>query len=353
MIDLPSGTFNLSYAQDMQFVRTTSRKVLLILFVFLIYIFPTMFGSRYLLHLLIVFCIWIIASHGLNILTGLCGQISLGHAGFFGIGAYSTGILANSFNLPFWITIPAAGFISSLVGIIFGLPSVRIKGFYLALTSMAAHFIFLYLGLHWESLTGGAHGLTIPYAAFGNFSMDTPQKFYPFALTFCIIMTYVYISFARTSLGRAFIATKNNDVAAKAIGVNIFVTKAKAFAIGCFYAGIAGAVWGHYVGFTNIDHYPFVDSLWYVGILIVGGMGSVVGPIFGVLFIKGLSELMTLYVAPILGQWFPSLGMQISASISLIFFALAIMFFVVYEPRGLNYRWNIFKTYYRLWPFPY
>jgi branched-chain amino acid transport system permease protein len=105
--------------------------------------------------------------------------------------------------------------------------------------------------------------------------------------------------------------------------------------------------------FVSVDYFPFMDSLWYVGIIIIGGMGGVAGPIFGVIFIKGISECMTLYVAPLIAHLFPSLGLQISASISLIFFALIIMVFVVFEPRGLAYRWNVFKNYYRLWPFPY
>jgi branched-chain amino acid transport system permease protein len=105
--------------------------------------------------------------------------------------------------------------------------------------------------------------------------------------------------------------------------------------------------------FVSVDYFPFLDSLWYVGIIIIGGMGSVVGPIFGVVFIKGISEVMTLYVAPFIAKVFPALGMQISASISLIFFALIIIVFVVFEPRGLAYRWQVFKNYYRLWPFPY
>ncbi len=123
--------------------------------------------------------------------------------------------------------------------------------------------------------------------------------------------------------------------------------------ISCFYAGIAGALMAYQFQFVSVDYFPFIDSLWYIGVIIIGGMGSVPGSIFGVIFVKGISEILTLYVAPLIAKVFPALGLQISSSISLIFFALIVIVFIVYDPRGLDYRWNVFKNYYRLWPFPY
>jgi branched-chain amino acid transport system permease protein len=353
MVDLPSGTFNVSYVQDMMLVRTPMRKVLLILFLVFMYLIPVSFWSRYLLQVLISFIIWIIAAQGLNVLTGLCGQISLGHAAFVGVGAYTAGILSTKAGLPFWVCLPLAGLASALCGVLFGLPSVRVKGFYLALSTMGAHFILLYVFLNWTSLTGGAEGMQMAAISLGHFSLDNSRRFFPFVFTICIVMTFIFTSIRRSSMGRAFIAVKDNDIAAESLGINSFKYKTIAFGIGCFYAGIAGYLMSYNLRFVSVDYFPFLDSLWYVGIIIIGGMGSVVGPIFGVVFVKGISEVMTLYVAPLIARVFPALGLQISASISLIFFALIIIVFIVFEPRGLAYRWHLFKNYYRLWPFPY
>ena len=353
MIDVPSGIFFTRYSQDMRMIRTPLRMVLLVLLLLFLYVVPTLFASGALIQLLNIFIIWIIAAHGLNILTGLCGQISLGHAGFVGVGAYTAGILGTKLGLPFWVSIPCAGMSAALVGTIFGLPSVRIKGFYLALSTMAAQFILLYVFLHWHSMTGGSEGLFVDPISIAGFSLDSGARFYPFALTVCIIMTCIFINLRRGSICRAFIAIKDNDLASEAMAINISTYKILAFAIGCFFAGIAGALMAYQLQFVSVDFFPFLDSLWFVGVIIIGGMGSVLGPIFGVIFVKGISEILTFYVAPLIAKLFPVLGLQISSSITLIFFALIIMVFIVFEPRGLAYRWNIFKNYYRLWPFPY
>ena len=353
MYDLPGGTFFTNYAEEMRVVRTPLRMILLILFLIFMSVWPILFASSSMVQLFNIFIVWIIAGHGLNILTGLCGQVSLGHAAFVGVGSYTAAILSTRYGFPFWISLPCAGLSSALIGVLFGLPSIRVKGYYLALTSMAAHFILLYVFLHWESLTGGIKGLSCAPVKVGHFSLDTPYKFFPFALAFCVIMTSFFNNFKRSQIGRLFIAINNNDLAAEALGINISKYKLMAFGIGCFYAGIAGALLAYNFQFVSLDYFPFIDSFWYVGILIIGGIGSVLGPIFGVIFIRWISQLMNLHLAPLIAGLFPALGAQIASSISVIVFALIIMVFVVFEPRGLAYRWSVIKSYYRLWPFPY
>ncbi len=225
MIDVPSGTFFTRYAEDMRVIRTPLRMVLLVLLLLFLYLVPTLFASPPLVQLLNVFIVWIIIAHGLNILIGLCGQISLGHAGFVGGGAYTVGILGTRFGIPFWLSIPCAGLSAALVGSIFGLPAVRIKGFYLALSTMAAQFILLYVFLHWHSMTGGSEGLFVDPISIGGFCLDSGRKFYPFALTFCIVMTCIFNNLKRGSICRAFIAIKDDDLASEAMAINIQNTR--------------------------------------------------------------------------------------------------------------------------------
>ena len=351
MYNVPAGVFNVNLRQDTLVMRTKTRKVLWLLFLLFIYIVPPVFGSNYLMSILISFLVWIIAAQGLNILTGYCGQISIGHMAFVGVGSYAAVFLSERLGLPFWVAVPGSGLIAAFVGIIFGLSSLRVKGLYLAISTIAAQFILNYIFLHWRSVTGGSNGVNVlPPQLFGVV-MESKVQFYYIILTVCVIMMALALNIMRSDLGRSFIAVRDNDISAEAIGINVFLCKLTAFSIGCFYAGVAGALWAHYMTFVNVDYFSFMDSLWFVGIIIIGGLGSFVGPIMGVIFVKGLSEILDNFLAPVIANVIPALGQQLSASISIIFFALCIIFFLRFEPRGLAHAWTNFRDYYRYWPF--
>ena len=147
-------------------------------------------------------------------------------------------------------------------------------------------------------------------------------------------------------MGRAFVAVRDNDIAAEVMGVNVFRTKLWAFFVGCFYAGIAGALWAHYMNIAHYQHFSLMDSVWYLGMLVVGGLGSVMGPVFGVFLIRLLTEFVA-----IISPSIPLVGEAEAATLGQIVFGLVVVLFLIYEPRGLVHRWEIFKTSYRLWPF--
>ena len=346
---LPSGTFQKSYAQDMAIFRTRLHWVMLLGFLALLFTIP-LFASEKILALLILIGVTIISVQGLNILTGYCGQISLGHAAFMAVGAYTSGILCTQLGWSFWAALPCAALTAGMVGIVFGLPSLKIKGFYLIMATVAAQFIIIWIILQMYQVTGGADGLPVPRPRLGNMVIASEQSSYYLIMTFACLATFLTKNLTRTKVGRAFVAIRDNDLAAEVMGVNLLSYKLQAFFIGCAFAGLAGSLWVHYIGLANVEQFTLMNSIWYLGMLIIGGMGSTMGVIFGVVFFKLLDELIII-AAPLLSSAFPAIAAQVSSSLALILYALVILLFLIFEPRGLAHRWTIVKAYYRLWPF--
>jgi len=343
---LPSGTFNQSYAQDMAIFRTKTQWVMLFAFLALLFTSPLFFSDR-MLTLMTIIGITVIAVHGLNILTGYCGQISLGHAGFMAVGGYTSGLLCAKLGWSFWAALPCAALAAGLVGLIFGLPSLRIKGFYLIMATIAAHFIIIWVILQLYSVTGGIYGMAAPRPEIAGFVLKSKASYFYLVMIIACLATFLARNLLRTRVGRAFIAIRDNDLAAEVMGINIWAYKLLAFFIGCVFAGIAGSLLVHYYAWASVDQFPFMNSVWYLGMLIVGGMGSTAGAIFGAVSLKLLDELVTI-VGPILSV---IVAPQAAASLSLIMRGLVIIVFLIFEPRGLHHRWEMVKAYYRLWPF--
>jgi branched-chain amino acid transport system permease protein len=343
---LPSGVFQSSYAQDMAIFRTKTQWILLFGFLVLLFALPS-FASDKLLTLATIIGISIISVLGLNILTGYCGQISMGHAGFMAVGGYVSAILTVKLGLPFWLALPCAGLGAGLVGIIFGLPSLKIKGFYLIMATVAAHFIIIWVILQFADITGGSDGMSLQRPSIGGFVFKSKASYFYLVITITCLAVYLAKNIVRTRVGRAFIAIRDNDLAAEVMGVNLWYYKLTAFFIGCVFAGISGSLLVHYYSFVSTESFPFMNSVWYLGMLIVGGMGTTSGVIFGVIFLKLLDELVVM-VGPMLPTW---LTPQAAASLGLILRGLVIILFLIFEPRGLIHRWEMIKTYYRKWPF--
>jgi branched-chain amino acid transport system permease protein len=345
-VALPSGTFNQGYAQDMAIFRTRTHWVMLIAFLVFLFACPLFFSDR-ILTILTIIGISVISVHGLSILTGYCNQISMGHAGFMAVGAYTSAILTAKLGFSFWAALPCAALAAGIVGIIFGLPSLRIKGFYLIMATIAAHFIIIWVILQFQNVTGGTDGLSVPRPEIGGFVLKSKSSYFYLVMIIACLGTFFAKNIIRTRVGRAFIAIKDNELAAEVMGVNLWSYKLVAFFIGCVYAGVAGSLLVHYVAFATTDQFPFMNSVWYLGMLIVGGMGSTAGAIFGAVSLKLLDELVTV-VGPILSA---AVVPQAAASLSLIMRGLVIILFLIFEPRGLAHRWQMVKAYYRLWPF--
>lgn len=348
----PSGIFSTTYQQDMRIFYAPLHWLLFLAFL-LSLIFVALKLDSAILSLLCYMGIVIIAVHGLNLLTGLCGQISVGQAAFVGVGAYTYGISVGKLGMPGLIAIPFSGVLTGLVGLIFGLPASRIKGFYLLMSTMAAQFILVWVFKHARALTGGiVYGLSVPEFKLFGFVLDSDLEKYYLILVFVILMTFIAKSVQRTRVGRAFVAIRDNDLAAEVMGINVLRYKVLAFFVSSFYAGIAGSLWAFYAGHLHPDQFTLMDSIWYIGILIVGGMGSNMGVIFGTFFLKILEELITVF-SPMIAGFFPAVEAGLFAGLGIVTFGLLIMLFLVFEPRGINHRWEILKTSFRLHPFSY
>jgi branched-chain amino acid transport system permease protein len=350
-MDLPAGTRNYSYAEDMTIFRTTTQKVLLVGF-FIILLTAPLWMNRTWLGVMNLMGITIIAATGLNILTGYCGQLSIGHAGFIAIGAYTSAILTSRFELPFIVGLVGGGLLAGLVGIIFGIPSLRVKGFYLAISTIAAFFIIIWVITHWDSLTGGFMGMGVPQASIGPIIFKSEESLFFLIMGVTALCIFFAKNLARTRVGRAFVAIRDNDLAAEVMGINLFRYKLTAFFIGCFMAGIAGSLRAHYTGFLSYEFFTLSDSILFVGIIIIGGLGTTLGPILGVIFIKLLDHLLTHWLVPLI-EGTGLLPAGFASGITPMVFGLAIILFLILEPRGLAHRWQLFKASYRLWPFSY
>ena len=345
-MSLRRGTFHENYGQDMAIFRTRLHWGMLFALLLFLFTCPLFFSDR-ILTLMTMIGISIISVHGLNILTGYCGQISIGHVGFMAVGAYISAILTAKLGWSFWAALPCAALAAGVAGLIFGLPSLKIKGFYLIMATIAAHFIIVWLILQLYHVTGGPDGMPVPKPRIGSLVLKSKVSYFYLVMAFAVLSTLLTKNIVRTRAGRAFVAIRDNDLAAEVMGISLWSYKLQAFFIGCLYAGVAGALSVHYYAFASVDQFPFMDSVWYLGMLIVGGMGSTSGAIFGAISLKLLDELVTI-VGPILSA---AVAAQAAASLALITRGLVIILFLIFEPRGLAHRWGMIEAYYRLWPF--
>jgi len=337
----------------MAIFRTKTHWMLLGL-LFILLLTAPLYMSNYWLSILNIITITIIAATGLNILTGYCGQLSIGHAGFIAVGAYTSAVLTGQFNVPFLVGMLCGGLMAGLIGMLFGLPSLRVKGFYLAISTIAAQFIIMWVIKNWTSVTGGNIGLNVPTAEIFGFSFISQSSKYYLILAITVLVIFFAKNLARTKPGRAFVAIRDNDLAAQVMGINLFRYKLLAFFIGCFFAGIAGSLLAHcYYGFLNPEFFNFKESILYVGMIIIGGLGTTVGPIFGVVFIRLLEKILSLELVPLLEASITVLPSGWASGLTPMLFGLVIILFLVLEPRGMAHRWQLFKTSYRIWPFSY
>ena len=342
------GDFKETYASDQAvFVTTTSRFWLGILFALLL-IFPFVAGD-YLLFMANLVGITIIGAVGLNILTGFAGQISLGHAAFIGVGGYTAAILSTRFNLPFLLCLPLSGLMSSFFGIIVGGPSLRLKGLYLCIATLAAQLILEFIFVHWESMTGGIRGINLSPPEIFGYVLDNDFKFYFLTLFMVLLCVTAARNLFRTRVGRAFIAIRDRDISAELMGINLLRYKTYAFAVSSFMAGLSGCLWVNFLKTVTPEHFPLLESVRYLAMIIVGGMGSILGSIFGAIFMTVVPEVIST-VLGLLVDIFPT-AMSFLFPFQLVIFGLLIVIFLVFEPHGLAEIWRRVKNYFHLWPF--
>jgi branched-chain amino acid transport system permease protein len=344
------GGFRVSYRGDERIFDTAAPIVVLGMLFVVLALVPG-FGGTYWLDVLNRIGIAIIGALGLNILVGYTGQISIGHAAFLAVGAYSTAILEAKAGLPFYLAIPGAALLTSLFGLVFGIPSLRLKGLYLAIATLAAHFITTYVIVHWESMTNGVLGFNVAPATLFGLPLDSDARI--FYLIFALVVPAALFTknLFRTRVGRAFIAIRDRDVAAGVMGVSLFKYKLLAFVISSFYAGVAGGLMAHHSRILFPDAFTLLVAIDYLAMIIIGGMGSILGSIFGAVFMILLPEVLKLTATSLTGVYPQAFGLI--ASTRDVVFGLAVIFFLMYEPQGLARIWGRVKSYWTLWPYSY
>ena len=350
MVILSKG-FRESYREDIKLFQTIWIKVWLGLFLVLFLILPLVADS-YIIYLVNLSEIAILGALGLNILTGCTGQISLGHAAFMAIGAYTVGILTFNFDTSFWIALPLAGVMSAAAGVVIGIPCLRLKGLYLAMATMVFGEVITHLSIHWETLTKGVRGISVsPIEIFG-YPLDTDEKFYYLMFSITALLLLAAKNMLRTKVGRAFIAIRDRDIAAESMGVSLTRYKVLAFAMSSFYVGIAGGFYAYYTSYVHPEHFNIMLSIEFIAMIIIGGMGTVLGSIFGAVFITLVPEGLR-WVSYSIGQIYPVVADKFSDDWNIAFFGLLIMLFLIFEPGGLVAIWERIKTSFKTWPFTY
>ncbi len=357
MSRLPCGIFHQTYREDMAVFQTPAQKTALVLFLLFLGVFPFLAkpfsallgGKINVLYLVNMIGIYVIGAHGLNILTGYTGQISLGHGAFMGVGAYASAILTVKAGIPFWIALPLAGLITAAVGMVFGIPSLRLKGLYLAIATMAAQFIITYAMRNWDSLTGGSGGIVVSSPAFFRWSLDSDRSYYYLIMVLAAAATLFTKNLTRTRPGRAFVAIRDRYIAAEVIGVDLWRYRILSFGVSSFMVGIAGSLLAHYTLVVSDEQFGILLSVHYLAMIIIGGMGHVLGGILGATFMTLLPEFLRI-PEQMLSSVYPNTFALFNVMRDGVF-GLVIVLFLVFEPDGLAARWQTIRTYWKMWPF--
>ncbi len=341
------GLFFTSYRAEDQLLPSRFQKLSLGLFLLALCAAPAVLDS-YHVSVLCLINIAVIGAVSLNLLTGYCGQISLGHGAFVGVGAYAAA-QCSALGLPFFVALIGGGAVAAVVGMFFGIPSLRLKGIYLAIATLAAQLILEYTFLHWDAVTGGSSGLPVDPPVILGLAFDTDTRMFYLTLGVAALVTLAVANLARTRPGRAFVAIRDYYLSAEIVGVNLFATKLAAFGVSSFMAGVAGGLWAHYTMYVTPEQFGIGLSISYLAMIIIGGMGSVQGAVFGAVFIVLLPEVLN-SAASSLGGLLPDVATHLMAMKEGIF-GLVLVLFLIFEPEGLAHRWRLVKAYWKLYPF--
>ncbi len=353
-----AGQFKTTYAADQQiFPIRQDRFGMWVLLAVAFLVVPLVSSQYFLTALMIPFLVFALAALGLNILTGYAGQISLGTAGFMAVGAFAAyNLILRVPGMPFLVALVLAGIVTALVGMVFGLPSLRIRGFYLAVATLAAQFFIVWAltKFGWFSNFSSSGVITAQKVTILGYTFESPQQKYLLTLAIVSVLALLAKNMMRSSTGRSLMAIRDMDVAAEVIGIRILHTKMLAFGISSFYIGIAGALYAYsYIGTVEPDGFNLDLSFRILFMIIIGGMGSILGSFLGSAFIILLPIFLNLVLHPIITM----LGINISqasiSSIELMVFGALIVFFLIVEPHGLARLWQIAKEKLRIWPFPH
>jgi branched-chain amino acid transport system permease protein len=355
MFHRESGMFKTSYVGDMAVyplpIAQWTMAAIAVLFVIVV---PTTLGEYY-ISIANLILIAVVGALGLNILVGYTGQISIGHGALMSVGAYTAANLITRMNMPFWVAVPAGGLMAAAIGAVIGVPSLRIKGLYLAIATLAAQLIIEWTINHVPWISGGVQAsIEVPRPRVFGHVLESQTQLYLFLLFFAALAIVATINLVRSRIGRAFVAIRDHDIAAELIGIDIFRYKLIAFAISSFYAGVTGVLYTYYLGIANYEQFQINVSIDYLAMIIIGGLGSVLGSILGAVFVTLLPIATRLFLEGF-GSLFLSQAdlANIIPNLRLVIFGALIILFLALEPEGLNRLWRNILGYFRVWPFSY
>jgi branched-chain amino acid transport system permease protein len=354
MLYRENGQFKTSYAADQQIFPIAQDKVLVLALIAFAFVGVPWLAPEYLLRaILIPFLILALAALGLNILVGYCGQISLGTGGFMAVGAYAAyNLLVRIDGMPLVVAILFGGFAATLVGVLFGIPSLRIKGLYLAVATLAAQFFtdWAFLRVKWFTNDSSSGSVNVSNLSVLGWNITSPADKYLFCLGFVALFALLAKNLVRSHIGREWMAIRDMDVAAAVIGIRPVYAKLTAFAVSSFFVGVAGALWGFvHLGSWEPAAFNIDRSFQLLFMVIIGGLGSIMGSFFGAAFIVVLP-----IVLDNLPYWFGiPIDTALAAHLTFMIFGALIVFFLIVEPHGLARLWSTAKEKLRLWPFPH
>ena len=342
-----SGYFKSTYAKDLSLVETKSRWLCLVILIVGIVIFPAL-ASAFLLDLAIQVLLALIGAIALMLLTGFAGLISLGHAGLIAAGAFTTAILFKELNAPIYITLPLSGIVGAILGLIFGLPSLRLKGLYLALSTLSLHFIVTYIGAEYETIRGFATGILVDPPQLGPMIIEDARLWYYLLCIIDICVILFSMNLVRSKTGRAWMAIRTRDVAAEAFGIKLSRYKLLAFVVSSVLTSIAGCLFAYYRGFVSVEAFSLLMTIEYIAMVIIGGLGTILGAIFGTTFVVLLPYVIDAFVDifPI-----PARLTTYMFAVKYASFGLIMIVFLVLEPAGIVGIWQRLRDYFILWPF--
>jgi branched-chain amino acid transport system permease protein len=344
-----------NYYEDVQFFSSGVTLFWFIMLMAFLALFPFLFKNYY-VYVANYMAINVIVAIGLNILVGYTGQISLGHSGFFAVGAYGTLVLMSKVGLPFVIALPAAALATALFGFLIGLPALRLEGPYLSIATLGFGITITRVIGRIEFF-GGRQGLHAPELTIGPWHLNTDRDFYYLLITLTVILTVAARNIIKTKVGRAFIAIRDADIAAETMGVNLMYHKTLAFAVSAFYTGIAGGLYAFVLRFIEPELFGLLMSILFLAMVVVGGLGSIFGGIAGACLLSWLDlELRNILSIPYVGLWLEALSKSYFSitgvsNIQFILYGLIMVLIMLFEPLGLYGFWIRTKIYWRTWPF--
>ena len=341
-----SGYFRTRYEQDLTLLTTRLERASLAVFVLALLAFPLV-ASAFQLDLACQVLLASVGALSLMLLTGYAGQISLGHAGLIAAGAFTVGILFRETNAPFWITLPAAALVGALLGIIFGLPSLRLRGLYLAVSTLALHFVVIYLGGEYESRRGFSTGILIDPPNVAGVSISDGRVWYFILLAAAAATLLMCLNLMRARTGRAWRAIRAHETVAEALGIGIAGYKVLAFVISSAITAVAGALFAYYRGFVSVEAFSLFLTIQYLAMVIVGGMGSLLGALLGAAFVTLFPYVIEAGLLALPGaQRYADLLFAVNYAA----FGLVMILFLIFEPLGLVGIWHRIQSYFLLWP---